>query len=175
MTRLQPWHKLLPLAQFQELASREWIGIIAQNNLHFCRHQNNCSWSSLVAQRVKHLALLLQWRTFPSLAGEVLYATGTAKRIITIVACSARIYKQATKTVCKERLQTHADTHGTIQRAWHSTSAGRSYRRQTFTPDLVEVEWCLMVGNCKQLLCLFPVCPFLFPSNHTEIKSQGNI
>ncbi len=55
-----------------------------------------------------------------------------------IVAYSADISKQATKTVSKEMLQTHVDISHSKNMA--PTSAGRSYRRHTFIHYPTEME-----------------------------------
>ena len=62
-----------------------------------------------------------------------------------IVACSAHICKQATKIVSKEMLQTHVDIFQSENTS--PMSAWKSYRRQTFTPNPKEMEWCLKSGD----------------------------
>ena len=42
-------------------------------------------------------------------------------------------------------------------------------RRRTFFSK--KMEWCLTVGNWKQLFCSFPVCPFWSLSNLKRTKS----
>ena len=80
-----------------------------------------------------------------------------------IAACSACICNWEVK-LSAERCYRPMLTYSTL-RIQSPMSAYRSYRRWTFTPKPIEIEWCLTVGNWKQLFCPFPVCPFLFPSN----------
>ena len=62
-----------------------------------------------------------------------------------IVACSAHICKQATKTVSKEMLQTHADIfHSENTASYVST---KKLQKMDLHPNPIKMEWCLTAGN----------------------------
>ena len=61
-------------------------------------------------------------------------------------------------------------TSSTLRIQWPMSA--QSYRRRTFTPNLIEVGWCLTSGFCKQLPRPFPVFLFLF---HLSLDYKNEI
>ena len=111
-----------------------------------CSHDINCS----ILSRTEFMASKIP-RTGLKRTGLTLLfiIICTFVSIKIIIACSVHIYKWQLELSAK-RCYRPMSTSSTL-RIWCPMSAWRNYRRGTFAPEPIQMEWCLMVEICKQL------------------------